>query len=112
MVRRRWKEEGSTKGYCNEYDLTIPGMKTTPEFRDFLKEIGVQCFKIASGDFTDLPLIRHVAKMNVPMIISTGVANMEEVEEVVNLCMFESNKKLHCYTALRIIQQTQRKLIC
>ena len=59
----------------------------------------MQCFKIASGDFTDLPLIRHVAKMNVPMIISTGVANMEEVEEVVNLCMFESNKKialLHC----------------
>jgi N-acetylneuraminate synthase/N,N'-diacetyllegionaminate synthase len=37
--------------------------------------------------------------MNVPMIISTGVAYMEEVEEVVNLCMFESNKKialLHC----------------
>ena len=40
VIRRRWKEKGSTKGYCNEYDLTIPGMKTTREFRDFLKEIG------------------------------------------------------------------------
>lgn len=40
MIRRRWKEKGSTKGYCNEYDLNIPGMKTTREFRDFLKEIG------------------------------------------------------------------------
>lgn len=39
MIRRRWKEKGNTKGYCNEYDLTIPGMKTTSEFRDFLKEI-------------------------------------------------------------------------
>lgn len=40
MYRRRWKEKGTTKGYVNEYDLTIPGMKTTREFRDFLKEIG------------------------------------------------------------------------
>jgi hypothetical protein len=40
LIRRRWKEKGSDKGYCNEYDLHIPGMKTTREFRDFLKEIG------------------------------------------------------------------------
>ena len=40
LVRRRWKEPGSTKGYSNEYNLHLPGMKTTREFRDFLKEIG------------------------------------------------------------------------
>ncbi len=40
LIRRRWKEKGTNKGYCNEYDLHIPGMKTTREFRDFLKEIG------------------------------------------------------------------------
>lgn len=40
MVRRRWKEKGSAKGYANEYNLHLPGMKTTREFRDFLKEIG------------------------------------------------------------------------
>ena len=40
LIRRRWKEKGGTKGYSNEYDLHIPGMKTTKEFRDFLKEIG------------------------------------------------------------------------
>jgi hypothetical protein len=40
LIRRRWKEKGGTKHYSNEYDLNIPGMKTTPEFRDFLKEIG------------------------------------------------------------------------
>ena len=33
-------EKGTTKHYSNEYDLHIPGMKTTREFRDFLKEIG------------------------------------------------------------------------
>lgn len=40
LIRRRWKEQGGTKGYSNEYDLHIPGMKTTKEFGDFLKEIG------------------------------------------------------------------------
>ena len=40
LIRRRWKERGGTKGYSNEYNLHIPGMKTTREFRDFLKEIG------------------------------------------------------------------------
>lgn len=40
LIRRRWKEKGGTKHYSNEYNLHIPGMKTTREFRDFLKEIG------------------------------------------------------------------------
>ena len=40
LIRRRWKESGGTNGSTNEYDLHIPGMKTTREFRDFLKEIG------------------------------------------------------------------------
>ena len=40
LIRRRWKEKGTAKHYSNEYNLHIPGMKTTKEFRDFLKEIG------------------------------------------------------------------------
>ena len=40
MYRRRWKEKGTIKHFSNDYDLTLPGMKTTREFRDFLKEIG------------------------------------------------------------------------
>jgi hypothetical protein len=40
LIRRRWKEKGTSKHYSNEYNLHIPGMKTTREFRDFLKEIG------------------------------------------------------------------------
>lgn len=39
LIRRRWKEMGTTTSYSNEYNLHIPGMKTTREFRDFLKEI-------------------------------------------------------------------------
>lgn len=39
LIRRRWKEKGGTQAYSNEYNLHVPGMKTTREFRDFLKEI-------------------------------------------------------------------------
>jgi len=40
VYRRRWKCKDDDKGYSNEYDLHIPGMKATKEFGSFLKEIG------------------------------------------------------------------------
>jgi hypothetical protein len=40
LIRRKWKERGTTRHYSNDYNLHIPGMKTTKEFRVFLKEIG------------------------------------------------------------------------
>ncbi len=66
---------------------------------DFLNQIDVPCFKIASSDLTNMPLIRHIAKMNKPMIISTGISTMNEVEEAVNWCLSEQNNQialLHC----------------
>ena len=46
-----------------------------------------------------MPLIRHIAKMKKPMIISTGIGTMKEVEEAVNWCLLENNDQialLHC----------------
>jgi N,N'-diacetyllegionaminate synthase len=66
---------------------------------DFLYKIDVPCFKIASSDLTNMPLIRHIAKMKKPMIISTGIGTMKEIEEAVNWCLSENNDQialLHC----------------
>lgn len=49
----------------------------------FLDKIGVPCFKIASIEIVDLPLIRAAAATGKPLIISTGVASLEEVAEAV-----------------------------
>ena len=46
---------------------------------DFLYELGVPFFKMASADLTNFPLLEHTAKKGLPMFISTGMSNLEEV---------------------------------
>ncbi|MCB1195086.1 N-acetylneuraminate synthase family protein [bacterium] len=66
---------------------------------DFLEEFSVPAYKIASSDVTHLPLIRHVARTGKPVIISTGMATIQETREAVEACYYEGNHHivlLHC----------------
>lgn len=61
---------------------------------DFLESLGNPIYKIASFEITDIPLIRYVASKRKPMIISTGIATMEDISLAVNACRAEGNEDL------------------
>ena len=66
---------------------------------DFLEKIGVGAYKIASADLVNLPLIEYVAKKNKPIIISTGMSTLSEINDAVETVRFTGNKQLallHC----------------
>jgi N-acetylneuraminate synthase len=52
---------------------------------DFLQGLGVPVFKVPSGELTNLPFLRHVARKGRPMILSTGMATLGEVERAVDV---------------------------
>lgn len=72
------------------------------ESADFLEELGVAAFKVASGELTNLPLLAHIARKRRPMILSTGMASMDEVATAVRIVHNAGGSDLvllHCVSA-------------
>jgi pseudaminic acid synthase len=80
----RCKELGII-GFSTPFDATAV---------DFLESLDVPCYKVASFENTDLPLIRKVASTGKPMIISTGMATVAELDEVVRTARQEGCQDL------------------
>ena len=61
---------------------------------NFLDQLGVSAYKIASFELNDLPLIEHIARLGKPMILSTGMATLEEIGQAVATCRGAGNAQL------------------
>ncbi len=86
------------KAYTEAQGVTFFATPFDKSSADFLEEVGQDVYKIASFDVTNLPLLEHVAKKGKPVILSTGMSSVEEVDEAVETIL-KHNKNLivlHC----------------
>jgi len=84
--------------YCQDKEILFMSSPFDELSADLLDELGLPVFKIPSGEITNLPYLRHVARKQKPMIISTGMSYLSEVETAVLVIEEEQN---HDYVLLQ-----------
>ena len=87
------------KKYCDQKGIKFLSTAFDNESFDFLLKLGIDVVKVASGDVTNLPLIKYMAAAQLPMIMSTGMATLGEIEEAVDAIESTGNREivlLHC----------------
>lgn len=87
---------------CREAGIMFLSTAFDKESADFLDESGMEAFKIPSGDATNVPFLRHIAQKGKPMIVSTGMCSLAEVNVAVQCIKEAGNRQLvllHCVSA-------------
>ena len=97
-VELTYEEFGELFDYAKNIDISFFSSPFDITSADALNNLNVPCFKIASSDLTNFPLLEHISKFNTPMIISTGLATMNEIIETIEICKQNNNQLiiLHC----------------
>ena len=89
------------KKYCDEKGIEFLSTPFDLESVDLLHGIGMKTWKIPSGEITNLPLLIKIASLHEPIILSTGMSNMDEVKDAVKLLQDNGAGEitlLHCTT--------------
>ena len=89
--------------YCNSKNIRFFSTAFDEEGISYLSSLNFDMFKIPSGELTNFPYLRAIAKTRLPVILSTGMANLDEIEKSINVLISYGTKKseitvLHCNT--------------
>jgi len=89
-----WEWQPKLKKYAEDLGLVCFSSPFDKSSVDFLSNLNVPAFKVASFEITDIPLIEYIASKNKPVIISTGIATLADIEEAVNACRRMGNNDI------------------
>jgi pseudaminic acid synthase len=81
-----WEWHKELFKYARSIDIDIFSSPFDKSAVDFLEQFNPSAYKIASFEITDYELIRYTATKMKPIIISTGIATIDEIQDVVNIC--------------------------
>jgi N,N'-diacetyllegionaminate synthase len=89
--------------YCREKNILFLSTAFDLDSLDFLHSLGMDLFKIPSGEITNLPYLQKIGKMNTRVIVSTGMCVMDEISDALNVLEASGTKRenisvLHCTT--------------
>ncbi len=89
--------------YCKLKKISFFSTAFDEEGISYLSTLNFDMFKIPSGELTNYPYLRAIAKTGLPVILSSGMANLEEIEKSINILISNGTKKnqitvLHCNT--------------
>ena len=97
----QYEEFVELKRYCEEIEIKFLSTPFDLKSIDFLEELGCDIWKIPSGEVTNLPYLIKIAKTNKPIILSTGMCTLEEIDDCVSVLKEHGAKDiviLHCTT--------------
>ncbi len=79
--------------YCRNKKIIFLSSPFDHESIELLEDLGLDIFKIPSGEITNLPYLRHIGKLNKKIILSTGMSNMGEVKNALDILINSGTKK-------------------
>ncbi len=79
--------------YCRNKKIIFLSSPFDHESIELLKDLGLEIFKIPSGEITNLPYLRLIGKLNKKIILSTGMSNLDEVKSALDILISSGTKK-------------------
>jgi len=79
--------------YCKIKNIMFLSTPFDIDSIDLLNDLGLEIFKIPSGEITNLPYLRHIGKLRKKVILSTGMANIGEIEDALDILINAGTKK-------------------